>query len=41
MRILGAAIVCALALYTVDALYCDGEYFSAFQQWFTAAAHGY
>ena len=32
MRIMGAAIVCLLTLYTVDASYCGGKYFSAFNE---------
>jgi hypothetical protein len=30
MRILGAALVCILTLYAVDAIFCNGIYFSAF-----------
>jgi hypothetical protein len=40
MKIFGAMIVCAVALYAVDALYCDGEYCFALHQWLIAVARG-
>jgi hypothetical protein len=41
MKIVGAMIICAIALYTVDALYCDGVYFSALNHWLGNATQHY
>jgi hypothetical protein len=32
MRIMSAAVVCLLTLYAVDASYCGGKYFAAFNE---------
>jgi hypothetical protein len=32
MKLLGAALVCILTLYAVDAIFCYGIYFSAFNE---------
>jgi hypothetical protein len=36
MRFIFSAIICVIALYVVDALYCDGVYFDAARE---MAAH--